>query len=80
MTTATMTSKGQITIPSHIRQALGVVAGDRVEFIETGEGQYALVAATSPVTRLKGMLQGSAAGAVSIDDMNAAIRRRGSSQ
>ena len=32
MSTATMTSKGQITIPAVVRAALGVAAGDRVEF------------------------------------------------
>lgn len=31
MTTATVSSKGQITIPAHVRQALQVDAGDRVE-------------------------------------------------
>jgi len=34
MTTATLTSKGQITIPADVRQALGVDACDRVEFVE----------------------------------------------
>lgn len=33
MTTATPTSKGQITIPVEVRKALGVDAGDRVEFV-----------------------------------------------
>lgn len=79
MTTATMTSKGQITIPGDIRRALGVVAGDRVEFIETGEGQYTLVAATRPVTTLKGMLALKTR-VVSIEEMNAAIRSRGAGQ
>ena len=34
MPTATMTSKGQITIPSIVRASLGVEAGDRVEFVQ----------------------------------------------
>jgi AbrB family looped-hinge helix DNA binding protein len=33
MTTATLTSKGQITIPAEVREALGVAAGDRIEFV-----------------------------------------------
>ena len=33
MTTATLTSKGQITIPISVRTALGVDTGDRVEFV-----------------------------------------------
>jgi len=33
VSTATVTSKGQITIPSKVRGDMGLVAGDRVEFI-----------------------------------------------
>jgi AbrB family looped-hinge helix DNA binding protein len=33
MTTATVTSKGQITIPANVRRALNVEAGDRPEFV-----------------------------------------------
>ena len=32
MSAATVTSKGQITIPADVRQALQVKLGDRVEF------------------------------------------------
>jgi antitoxin PrlF len=38
MTTATITSKGQITIPANVRQALSVSAGDRVEFVQLEPG------------------------------------------
>ena len=34
MPTSTMTSKGQITIPAIVRAALGVEAGDRLEFVQ----------------------------------------------
>ena len=40
MTTATVTSKGQITIPVQVRDALHVSAGDRVEFVEVMPGRY----------------------------------------
>ncbi|WP_369123396.1 AbrB/MazE/SpoVT family DNA-binding domain-containing protein, partial [Shewanella electrica] len=33
MPTATVTSKGQITIPAAVRRALGLRTGDRVEFV-----------------------------------------------
>ena len=78
MATATLTSKGQITIPAEVRQALGVKAGDRVEFVELSPGRYEFIAATQPVTALKGMF-GKPRKAVSIDDMNAAIAARGAS-
>jgi AbrB family looped-hinge helix DNA binding protein len=78
MTTATLTSKGQITIPSAVRTALGVDAGDRVEFVEIETGRYEVIAATRPVTALKGLFA-KPAKPVSIEQMNAAIAQRGAS-
>lgn len=78
MTTATLTSKGQITIPAAVREALGVDAGDRVEFVEVAPGRYEFIAATRPVTALKGMF-GKPRKSVSIHEMNAVIARRGAS-
>ena len=34
MTTATITSKGQVTIPKDVRTRLGIDTGDRVKFVE----------------------------------------------
>lgn len=76
MPTATLTSKGQITIPAAVRAALGVAAGDRVDFIQLESGRFELVAATRPVTALKGLVRPPEK-AVSIDDMNAAIAAQG---
>jgi antitoxin PrlF len=76
MATATLTSKGQITIPVEVRTALGVDVGDRVEFVEIAPGRYEFIAATRSVTALRGMF-GKARKAVSIEEMNAAIARKG---
>ncbi|MCC7082228.1 MAG: AbrB/MazE/SpoVT family DNA-binding domain-containing protein [Burkholderiales bacterium] len=76
MTTATLTSKGQITIPAAVREALRVGAGDRVEFVEIAPGRYEFIAATRPVSALKGMF-GKVRKPVSIEGMNAVIARRG---
>ena len=78
MTTATLTSKGQLTLPVAVRTAMGVDTGDRVEFVEVGPGRFECMAATGSVTALKGMF-GISAKRVSIEDMNAAIARRGAS-
>jgi AbrB family looped-hinge helix DNA binding protein len=75
MTTATLTSKGQITLPAAVRSGLGVGTGDRVEFIELTPGRYELVAATLPVTALKGMVTRPST-RVTIADMDAAVRKR----
>jgi antitoxin PrlF len=77
LATATVTSKGQITIPLQVRTALGVDAGDRVEFVEIEKGQFAIVAATRSVKELKGMFRRKAQ-PVTIEEMNAAIARRAS--
>jgi AbrB family looped-hinge helix DNA binding protein len=37
---ATLTSKGQITIPSEVRTALGVKAGDKIVFERDADGKY----------------------------------------
>jgi len=76
MSTATVTSKGQITIPAEVRSELGVSAGDRVEFIELGKGRYAIVPATRSVKELKGIFKGRRRKPVSIEEMDAAIAER----
>lgn len=76
MPTATVSSKGQITIPVDVRNDLKVDAGDRVEFVQIAPGRYEFVAATHGVQELKGMF-GKPAKVVSIDEMNKAIARRG---
>lgn len=76
MASATVTSKGQITLPVRVRKLLGVDAGDRVEFVETGQGEFMLVAATRSVRELKGIFQDKRRKPVSIEEMEAAIARR----
>lgn len=76
MTTATLTSKGQITIPAPVRAALGLESGSRIEFVETEKGKFLIVPATSSVLDLKGMLRKPAT-PISIEDMNQAIATQG---
>lgn len=78
MAIATVTSKGQITIPAQVRQTLQVSAGDRVEFVELEPGQFLFLAANRSVTELKGMF-GKASRSVSVEEMNQAIASRGAS-
>lgn len=76
MTTATLTSKGQITIPADVRRSLNVRTGDRVEFVQVEPGRFEILAATRSVRELKGMF-GKAARTVSIEEMNRTIAERG---
>ena len=78
MATATLSTKGQVTIPAEVRRALDVRAGDRVEFVQIEPGRFELVAATRSVRELKGMF-GKPRRSVTIEEMNAAIALRASS-
>ena len=53
---ATITSKGQVTIPKAVRDALRLRGGDRVDFQVGKDGSVRFVAVGRPVTALKGML------------------------
>jgi AbrB family looped-hinge helix DNA binding protein len=76
MSTATITSKGQVTIPVVVRATLGVEVGDRIEFVQVEPGRFELVAATRPVTALKGMIR-KPVRPVTIKAMNEAIIAQG---
>ena len=76
MDQATLTSKGQITIPKRVRTRLHVDTGDRIDFIEVAPGRFEIVAATKDIRRLKGIV-GKAEKRVSIEDMDRAIAGMG---
>lgn len=76
MAVATVTSKGQITIPALVRAALGIDTGTRIEFVEISKGQFMLVPAVHPVESLKGLLR-KPNQPVSIESMNEAIAAQG---
>lgn len=77
MITATITSKGQITIPAEIRFALKLGAGDRIAFEVSPTGEFTFKTEQKlPVTALKGMIA-KPTKPVSIEEMNAAIAKRG---
>jgi antitoxin PrlF len=48
---ATITSKGQVTIPKHIRDALGLRPGSAVDFAVDDQGQVVLVPAKRAALR-----------------------------
>ena len=74
-TIATLTSKGQTTIPRDIRRHLGLKSGDKIRFIVEDGGRVVVVPATLSVRELRGSLP-KPRHPVSVDDMNAAIRKR----
>lgn len=76
MSTAVMTSKGQVTIPLEVRKKLGLDQGDRVDFVDLGNNQFGIMAAVEDVTSLKGLVRKPAT-PVSVTAMNEAIAKRG---
>ena len=76
MSTATITSKVQVTIPKDVRSRLGIGAGDRVEFVEIQDGVFQIVAATQDIQALKGIVP-KPKKPVTIEEMNQAIAEMG---
>lgn len=77
MPTATVTSKGQVTLPKKVREALRVKAGDQVDFVLEAEGEVLVRAARTDVRDLKGLLHKPGRKPVSLPAMEEAIARRG---
>lgn len=76
MSTAVMSSKGQVTIPLDVRKKLGLDQGDRVDFVDLGNNQFGIMAAVEDVTSLKGLVRKPVA-TVTVAAMNEAIAKRG---
>ena len=76
MSTATITGKGQITIPVEIRRRLDLQTGDKINFLIDEDN----VVKFSPVTRniksLKGLVT-KPDKPVSVDQMKATVKARG---
>jgi AbrB family looped-hinge helix DNA binding protein len=79
MSTAALTSKGQITIPIEIREDLGLKAGDRVSFIKGEKGEYILKAKTGSIMDLRGVIKWTGE-PVTIEGMNEIIAKGWSGQ
>lgn len=73
MATATVTSKGQITIPATVRDDLGLHTGSRVSFVRTDDGVYELRPQSRSITTLKGVVARRDE-PVSLDEMAEAVR------
>jgi AbrB family looped-hinge helix DNA binding protein len=79
MPVATLTSKGQLTLPKRIRQLLKLETGDTVEFIVAADGTVQVRAGSYDVRELRGLLKRPGRKPVSLEEMDEAIgaaRRR----
>jgi antitoxin PrlF len=71
-----ITSKGQITLPKAVRDALGVEVGDRVSFRIGEDGVVVLEAETVDLSVLRGSVRARRRG-VTVEQMAEVVRRRG---
>ncbi len=75
MTTATLTSKCQLTLPKAIRDLLGVGPGDEVVFWADETGRVVVEPQTVDLRTLRGSLRPAKTG-VTVQAMDEAVRRR----
>jgi AbrB family looped-hinge helix DNA binding protein len=71
---ATVSSKGQVVVPSDVRKRLGLVQGSVLRFVMDADS-VRLLAAPGDVRRLKGRLPRPER-PVTLDDMNRAVSER----
>ena len=76
MVTATLTSKGQITIPKAVREALHLHSGDIVAFIVHGDEEAVLKPMTKSVDEVFGRLHTPGQPRKSIEQMKEAVTER----
>ena len=79
MPIATLTSKGQITLPMAVRTVLELGAGNQVDFVRQG-ASFVLMPVRSDVTALKGRFAGRVKKPISIEAMDQAIALGASSR
>jgi antitoxin PrlF len=75
MTTGTITTKGQITIPKEVRDRLRLKAGTRVSFVFGPKDTVTLRPVKTDIRFLKGMIKSPLDRPVTIEEMNDAIAR-----
>jgi AbrB family looped-hinge helix DNA binding protein len=72
MSVATLTSKGQITLPREVREDLNLKEGDRVRF-EKIDGRYVLKPQNRSIMDLAGVLYRPGEKALSVGEMDEAV-------
>ena len=80
MPTATMTSKGQVTIPKAVRESLHLHTGDRVEFVVHGSDEALVRPITKSVDEVFGRLHAPNQPILTVEEMDAAIAAQVRSQ
>jgi len=75
MSLATVTSKGQVTLPKALRDALGIKPGSKVDFRVLSEGRAELQVVDTHPLAIAGILQRPGQRPLTVEDMDAGIAR-----
>ncbi len=73
MSIATVTTKGQITIPKEIRDYLKLETGSKIEFVIDESGNVKIVPLNVPIEALSGVLHRPGMKTATIEEMEIAI-------
>ena len=76
MALATLTNKGQVTIPKAIRESLGLHSGDKLEFVLVESGKAYIRPITKKVDDVFGRLYKPGRKPVSVENMDEKIRQK----
>ena len=72
MSTATMTTKGQITVPADVREAFGLRAGSKIDFVVNAAGELVMRPRAGDIRALRGLVP-HAGSPISLAAMDAAV-------
>jgi len=72
---ATITSKGQVTIPKDIRDILKIGPGDQIDFVVSDEGEIYISPRTHDVRTLKGLFHKKGRKAATLEEIENAIKK-----
>ncbi len=75
---ATVTSKGQVTLPAEARRRLKIIPGSKLEFIVIDNERLEIIPVVETISSLKGMVP-KPQKALSLADMDKAIAKGASS-
>ena len=76
MALATLTTKGQVTLPKQVREALNLHQGDKIEIIVTDDNEAVIRPVSNKVDDVFCKLHKPGREAVSIEQMNDIVRQR----
>jgi antitoxin PrlF len=76
MAESTITTKGQCVVPKKIREYMRLNPGDKIDFVIREDGEVYVRPVIMDIQELKGRLKKPGHKAVSLKDMEEAVRKR----